>query len=158
LLQGHHRHTFVLLHPVGIAAAELLPDDPHVGLGGLNSDAGLQSRGDEQIVALVSAVGIGLQRDEDIGGRIGFECGRQDSDYGGGFTADIGGPADHVRIGTEVRFPKLIAEDRDARTIGRVFIGCEGAAKSGCDAEDAEELGGNVDTFDLLGAVAAAEA
>src|ERR1035438_3621866 len=59
-------HALGLIHPLGVRLAESLAGNFHGGLGGCYRHTGLEASGHHQIVALIGAVRIGLQRNEDV--------------------------------------------------------------------------------------------
>ena len=71
---GTTRDAFVLVHPLRIGRAEAFADDLHRGPRLSQRDARLQTARDPQVMSLVGAVRIGLQRKADVGGRVGQEA------------------------------------------------------------------------------------
>ena len=59
---GKYADAFGFIHPLRIGPAELLADYFHFGAGLFDGDAGLEARGHGEIVALIGALRIGLQR------------------------------------------------------------------------------------------------
>ena len=66
--------SFLSIH-CGLACAESFGRHFHVGLGGLNGDAGLEAAGGQIDMTLVGAVWVRLHGDENFGGRVGMEAG-----------------------------------------------------------------------------------
>ena len=128
------------------------------GLSGSQADAGLQPAGRAEIVGVLHAVGVGLKWKVDIGSRaegVEREVGGQNADDGVGFPAQRDAFADDVGIGTEASLPQTVRKHHDIPAAGSVFSRGKRAAQGDLRAEQAKELVGDVDSFELLGAVAA---
>ena len=92
-------------------------------------------------MTLVDAVWIGLERDPDIGRRIGMKIVAQDADQSVRVAVQSDGPADHVGVAAPMPFPQAMTDDGQPRPAGPVFILAEGASREGSGAEDREKFG-----------------
>ncbi len=107
----------------GIDAAKLVRGELQLGVGLREVYAGLESGGDEKVVALVGAVGVDLEGQPDVGFGIGDEGFSQDAEDGIRLIAERKGFADDVRIAAETALPQAIAEDDDIAAVGRILLG-----------------------------------
>ena len=108
-------------------------------------------------MALVGAVGIGLQRNEDLGGRIRSEPAIEHADHRVRLGVEDDGAPRNCLIAAKARGPHGMSEDRHVRASRAVFIGGERAAQRGRSAEHAEVIGADVDAAHLLRPIAAAQ-
>ncbi len=152
--QGHHRDSFVFIHPLGIGGAELLTADGHIRLRGIQSRAGLEAAGSEEVVGLIGAIRVGLHGQKDVGWRIGLKVRGEDSDHGVRIAAEQDRPADERRVASETVSPDIVAQDDGFRAVRLILLGKKGSSNRRRHAENVEIFGGDVNALDLLGAVA----
>src|SRR5262245_5196133 len=125
------------------------------GPGGLETHAALQARGNAEVVGLLVAVRVGLERQVKIGGGVEGETGTQDADDGVRLATKYNSFAGDGGIGAEAALPEAIRQHDHAAAAGTVLIGREGPAEEDRSAEEPEELVRDVNAIDLFGAVAA---
>ncbi len=70
LFHRHHRHCLGRVHPFRISSAEPLAQHLHGGAGLFNRHVSLKTRRGSQVVALIGAVWVGLQRNPYVDQRI----------------------------------------------------------------------------------------
>ena len=145
------------MHPLGIGLAELFGDHPHRRARLAEVHARLEARGREEVVALVGAVGIGLQRQPGIGGRIGFEILLHDTDHGERPFVQQDGSSHDVRVAAEAALPDAVGENRGAWPAGQVLGAVENPAQRWHSAKDLKELTGDMQGLELNGRISAAE-
>src|SRR5690349_15471187 len=108
-------------------------------------------------MTLIDAVRVGLQRNENIGGGIGLECGRQNPDDGIRFPAQQDGLADQVLIAAKTVLPQLVGQHSRFRSVRQVFLLRERTSCGWRDPKYAKIARGDVDSLDLLGTIATAQ-
>ncbi len=110
-----------------IGAAELLARDRHIGLRGLQvrPASGVPRPANS---GLGGAVRIGLQRDENVGRRIGMEGSGKNSHHDVGIASQQDRLADQRWVASEARSPKIVAQHRSFLSVGLIFLRQKGAS------------------------------
>src|SRR5262249_41162357 len=103
------------------------------------------------------AVRISVEGKVEVGSRTEGKRRADDTDDGVGLASELDGFADDGWIGAEPAVPEAIRNDHDISAARAVFFGCKGAALRDWRAEEAEEFIGDVDAFDLLRTIPAAD-
>ena len=108
--------------------------------GLLQADSGLQfGEGTEPVEVAGHVLGFKNQGPPDLRKCPveGATC-RQDSDHGMRAAVEGDGPADHLRVGGELRVPECVTEDGDIVLPRLILVGRKGAAECCLDAENVE--------------------
>ena len=101
-------------------------------------------------MAQVGAVGVDLEGEPDVGGRVELEGRTDDANDGVWLIAERKRGADDVGIAAELALPEPVADDDHVAGGGGVFLGREGAAEDDGRAEEAEIRFGDVNAVDLF--------
>ncbi len=89
------------------------------------ADSRLQPRNYGEIMTLVPAVGVELERHDDVRSRTEFAHRRvlgHDADHGIRFAVQGNRLSQDARIARESSAAEILAEQRDARAVGRIFF------------------------------------
>ena len=117
---GKHADAFGFVHPLRIGAAKLLADYFHFSAGLLDGDAGLESRGDREIVALIRALRIGLQRRPKIEAiRFGLKALGHHADHRVGALVEQDRLANDGRVAAEPSLPEGVTQHGRGSATGR---------------------------------------
>ena len=108
-----------------------------LGVGLRESDAGPETGSDAEEEISVSAGGVELKGQPDIGFGVRAELFAQDADHGVGIAAQGDGTADDGFVAAEFSLPEPVAENHQPAAVGQVFLGGEGAAQQDGRAEEA---------------------
>ena len=84
-----------------VATAELIGGNFHLGVGLGQGHSWLEAACDQEVVALIVAVGIELEGKPDVSLRVGIEGFSDDAEDGVGLIAEHQSPADDVRVATK---------------------------------------------------------
>ena len=77
----HDRHRFILIHPFRIRPAKYFACQLHLSARLFDCDAILEAGGRGKVVALIVAIGVGLQWNPDFSIGSWYKRWRHDADY-----------------------------------------------------------------------------
>ena len=118
-------------------------------------DAGLEACGGLEVKGLVGAVWVGLERENDVDGKIGMKRWGDDAGDDVRIAIEFDGFADDGWVGAKMAAPQTVRNDRELGPVGAVFLGGEGTAHQHGHSEDGEIASGGAKTVELLGLIAA---
>ena len=119
--------------------------------------AGLEARGDGEVMGHVLRGEIKLEGKPEITWRFSHEPFSDDSDNEVGHAIDLDRPANDVGLPSETRLPQAVAKHDDASAVRTVFGGGESAPSDYRRAEHGEEVASNVNGLHLKRMIAAGE-
>ncbi len=135
---------------------EALGDGDELRARGFEGDAGFETADDLGAVVIAAlphelAVDDGFNRHVGVGGAVEAKMGGQDPGDGGGDVVEHHGFSDEVGLTVEEALPSGVRQPSDGRGACTIVVGVEITAEVNADAEDREEILGNLNKGDLLG-------
>ena len=148
---GHEHDARQSGADAGPSAAELVGGELKLRLDRAGRDAGADTGGDTEVVALIRGGRIELKRHPEVDGarRFGFHVGAGDADDDVRTAVEGNGLAEHRRAG-KCALPESVAEDGEVARMGPVLVGGKTTALGDGDAEEPEIISGNLRHLHLL--------